>query len=385
LSALSHDVLIFGASCRAAAFSALRAGLRPRCADYFADRDLAAVCQVDRIDSRQPRRGFTALAETLSASCWFYTGGFENHPAWVEQIARKHRLWGAGALAVRAVRDPIRVAAFLEEQGIPFPAVCRDPLGLPRDGSWLMKPLRSGGGRDIQPLTADVEQPSGSVYFQERIDGPSFSALYIGEPEGARLVGVTEQLLGAAGSPFAYRGNIGPWPIGEALAVKLRRLGNALVQDSGLTGWFGVDYVLRDGNPWPVEINPRYTASVEIHELASGRALLCDHRQACEGAGAQASAVATASSIAERPGVIAKLIVYASGKLTAPEIAFGDDSGSDPFALRPIADVPWAGTQIAAGEPVMTLLAWGKNVADCRLRLGDLEHEWLRRLGAVDG
>jgi uncharacterized protein len=377
--------LIFGVSCRAAAFSALRAGLRPRCADYFADRDLAAVCQVDRIDSRQPRRGFTALAESLPASCWFYTGGFENHPAWVEQIARRHRLWGVDARTLRTVGDPIWVAALLQEHEVPFPVVRRDPLGLPRDGSWLIKPLRSGGGRDIRPLLADVAQSSGSVYFQERIDGPSFSALYIGEPDGSRLVGVTQQLLGAAGSPFAYRGNIGPWPIGDALAVKLNRLGKALARTPGLSGWFGVDYVLRDDDPWPVEINPRYTASVEIHELALGRALLCDHRLACEGVGVQESAAAAAPSIAERPTVIAKLIVYAPREMTAPEIAFGDDSGSDPFALRSIADVPWPGTQIAAGEPVMTLFARGANVADCRSRLGDLEQEWLRRLGAVDG
>ena len=233
---MSHDVLIFGASCRAAAFSALRAGLRPRCADYFADRDLAAICHVDRIDSRQPRREFTALAESLPASRWFYTGGFENHPAWVEQIARKHRLWGAGGS--RFARCVIRFASLLcsQEQGIPSLAVRRDPLGLPRDGSWLMKPLRSGGGRDIRPLTADVDQLSGPVYFQERIDGPSFSALYIGEPDGSRLVGVTQQLLGAAGSPFAYRGSIGPWPIGEGLAIKLRTLGEVLAQAFGVTG-----------------------------------------------------------------------------------------------------------------------------------------------------
>ena len=297
-NALPHDVLIFGASCRAAAFSALRAGLRPRCADYFADRDLAAVCQFDRIDSRRPRRGFLSLAESLPASCWFYTGGFENHPAWVEQIARKHELWGADAARPsRMVRDPIWVAALLQEHGIPFPAVRRDPLGLPRDESWLLKPLRSGGGRDIRPLTAKVDQSSGPVYFQERIDGPSFSALYIGEPDGSRLVGVTQQLLGTAGSPFVYRGSIGPWPISEALAVKLRRLGDVLARASGLLGWFGVDYVLRDDDPWPVEINPRYTASVEIHELALGRALLCDHRQAFEGACPAASA-ATAHSTA---------------------------------------------------------------------------------------
>ena len=49
------------------------------------------------------------------------------------------------------------------------------PDGLPRDGTWLIKPLASGGGRSIrfldqQPLL--LHEPS---YFQKWIDGPSFS------------------------------------------------------------------------------------------------------------------------------------------------------------------------------------------------------------------
>ena len=180
---LSHDVLIFGASCRAAAFSALRAGLRPRCADYFADRDLAAVCPVDRIDPRQaaPRvPGAGRIASRRHAGST--PAGSRIIPAWVEQIARRHRLWGASARTLRIVRDPIRVAALLQEQGIPFPAVRRDPQGLPRDGSWLVKPLAFR--RRPRHPAADgraIDQPSVPCYFQERIDGPSFSALYIGE------------------------------------------------------------------------------------------------------------------------------------------------------------------------------------------------------------
>src|SRR4029077_10621295 len=107
-------------------------------------------------------------------------------------------------------------------------------------------------------------------------------------------------------------------PIGEGLATKLRTLGEVLGRAFELLGWFGVDYVLRDEVPWPVEINPRYTASVEIHELASGRSLLRDHRLACDGAGAGQGAAVPAPSIQERPGIIAKLIVYATGDLTAP-------------------------------------------------------------------
>jgi hypothetical protein len=43
------DVLILGASARAAAYSARRADLQPACIDLFADRDLAAVCPSRRI------------------------------------------------------------------------------------------------------------------------------------------------------------------------------------------------------------------------------------------------------------------------------------------------------------------------------------------------
>ena len=278
-----YDVLILGTSARAAAFSALRSGLRPFCADSFADRDLAAACPVHRIDPAHAVRDFLAVAESLEPSPWYYTGGLENHPELVERISRRHRLWGVGAGALRAVRDPLRVAQALNAAGIPAPAVRRESRGLPRDGSWLVKPMASGGGRGIEPWTGSANRESAPSYFQQRIDGPSFSALFLGRADGARLVGITRQWMGIDGAPFTYRGNLGPWPIGPALAGRLQTLGDRLTAAFGLVGWFGVDYILADGLPWPVEINPRYPASLEIHELASGRSLLEEHRRACEG------------------------------------------------------------------------------------------------------
>ena len=196
-------------------------------------------------------------------------------------------------------------------------------------------------------------------------------------------MGVTQQMLGAGGSPFAYRGSIGPWPIGDGLAVKLCRIGEAVSAESGLLGWFGVDYVLRGDDPWPVEINPRYTASVEIHELATGRALLCEHRIACEGVGDRNGATVPVREKSGRPRMIAKLIMYASGDLVAPLMPFEGDAPSEPFALRPIADVPWPGTAIAAGQPLMTIFASGEDEAECRSRLSALEREWGERLGTT--
>ena len=44
-------------------------------------------------------------------------------------------------------------------------------------------------------------------------------------------------------------------------AIAFRRFG-------GLRGVFGIDAIVRNGVPWPVEVNPRYTASVEVIEIA---------------------------------------------------------------------------------------------------------------------
>lgn len=371
---MSHDVLILGASTRTAASSALRGGLRPYCADFFADRDLAAACPVVRVDPARGSAGFAEVAEGLPPSPWFYTGGLENHPDLVERIARRHRLWGVGADALRRVRDPLAVAGALEAAGIPSPDVRRDPRDLPRDGSWLSKPLASAGGIGVGPLTMTGPEigDSSATYYQRRIEGPSYSALFIGGSHWARLVGVVRQWVGGVpGRPFAYRGGIGPCRVRRGLAVRLRELGDRLVSAFDLVGWFGVDFVLRDGIPWPVEVNPRYTASVEIHELATGRSMLAEHRAACEGI------MEPGAETPRRSRVVARWIVYAPRRLVFPTLEWPDD----PDAMA--ADIPAAGTCIEPGEPVLTLLATDSHARSCRARLRRLRRSMAARLGRL--
>ena len=59
---MNEHLLILGASVRAAAFSALRAGLRPWCVDLFADLDLRANCPALVIDASRYPNGLAALA-----------------------------------------------------------------------------------------------------------------------------------------------------------------------------------------------------------------------------------------------------------------------------------------------------------------------------------
>ncbi len=380
---LSHDVLIIGASARAAAFSAMRCGMRPHCADHFADRDLAAVCPVERVDSGRGAEGFADAAESLPTSPWFYTGGLENHPALVERISRRHHLWGVGADVLRRVRDPLAVAEVLTAAGLPAPEVRLDPGGLPRDGSWLVKPLASGGGIGVEPMIGPEVGPVPGRYYQRHVEGTDCSALFIGGGGRSRLVGVTRQWIGEVpGRPFAYRGGIGPWRLGPALAVRLRELGDCLVSAFGLVGWFGVDYVLRDGIPWPVEVNPRYTASIEIHELATGQSLLPEHRAACEGR-AEPSPDSRESE-RPRPGIAARWIVYAPRRMVVPESTWEGEEAVDPGVPPAIADIPAPGVCVEAGEPLMTILARDSDVGACRARVTRLKRSWAIRLGFSD-
>ncbi len=349
---VADDVLIVGVSARAAAGSAIRAGLRPRCIDLFADRDLAAIATVDRVENGNDS---AAIAEALPPSPWFYAGGLENHPEIVDRIARRHRLWGVHGEVLRRVRNPIEVRRVLTGADLPAPEVRLDPKGLPRNGTWLSKPIASGGGIGVRPLLDPQEEPDdGPRYYQRRIEGPPHSALFLGGGGRARLIGAVRQWIGGVpGRPFAYRGGIGPSRLEPEFQARLQALGDRLASAWDLAGWFGVDYVRREGIPWPVEINPRYTASVEIHERATGLALLPDHRDACERGWIHQT------DPPPRWKVVAKRIVYAHRRLVFP-------SRQWPEA---IADIPAPGTILEPGDPVLTLLAEGPDATTCRTQL----------------
>ena len=379
----TETVLIVGASTRAAAFSTLRAGLKPRCLDYFVDRDLMAICTVDRVEAQEGVAGLERLALGLPPGPWLYTGPLENHPDRVERISRTHRLHGNAAETLRGARDPFRLVEVLRRQGLPYLETRPDAQRLPRDGSWLVKPIASAGGRLIQHLdhaTVPFAEPS---YFQQFLDGPSHSALLLAQQQGAaELVGVTRQLLGTSGAPFAYRGNVGPSLVPAPLMSRLRQLGNVLSSAFRLVGLFGVDYIQHDDEPWLVEINPRYTASVEVFELATHRTLLTEHLRACGMDLVESPPPGKPQTVTTKAPVVGKAVLYAQRSMVAPEIEIDDPRCRDSFAVPAIADVPWPGTTIAAGEPIMTMLTKGEDVRECEARLDELETLWQNSLKA---
>lgn len=355
------NVILLGASTRAAAMSALRAGWTPWCADLYADADLERIATVRKVALADYPKGLLDALAHLPAGPVIYTGALENRPDLIARIDRP--VLGNPPSVLRAVRSPRAWTKGLQASGIPCPAIAEEGTA----GRWLLKPRKSAGGFGIHVYAGQASVPR-THFLQQYLDGIPCSAVYLGRDEDAILLGVTRQLIGTTwlhAPDFHYAGNIGPLPLDADMCVHWRRIGSVLARTFHLRGLFGVDAIERDGIPWPVEINPRYTASVELLERAFGHALFPMHRSAFEPISLPASGPRTPK------GIVGKAILYARATLAFPE------RGPWLAALEPgvnldaieFADIPHAGEVIERGRPVLTLFASAATVSACETKL----------------
>ena len=392
-TAAQQTLILLGASTRSAAYSARRAGLTPYCADLFAYEDLRDCCHVSRVDSRDYPSGLEAAARQAPEGPWAYVGALENHPDLVSRIATSRPLWGNNADVLLRIRDPLLVAQGLARMGVPYLEVRQSADGLPRDGTWLSKPIRGAGGAGIVEWNCRTAESStvhdgpevdgdspvrGVRYFQRRIRGPSYSCIYVGNGREAVLLGMTRQLVGERAfhaKPFHYCGSIGPIQLSGPMCDQCVRLGSALAREFGLIGLFGVDAILNQGLAWPVEVNPRFTASMEILEHAYGVSLMEIHRNA------SVSGTLRAWD-ATRPLVkscLGKAVLFAPHTVEVPCLGDWRDrpvAWPGRWPVWQVADVPKAGSRIAPRSPILTLFASGQTQEECYQSLLTLASEW---------
>jgi predicted ATP-grasp superfamily ATP-dependent carboligase len=370
-----QPIAIVGASTRAAASSAIRAGFQPVTADLFADADLRAIATTTRV-SPYPE-GLLDWLRAIEPPGWMYTGALENYPELVDQMAWIAPLWGNPGDVLIRVRSPVELARALGGDGLKFPETRDSADGLPRDGSWLIKTYRGASGSDVRELRADVRLPS-PTYFQQRIGGIPCAAVFAAIDDTSILLGVTQQIIGASwlgAHGFQYAGSIGPVPTDQAVQKEIQRIGQVLTQRFELAGLFGVDFMLDGDAVRTIEVNPRYTASVEICERMSGVHAL--QFQPIDQAGRRTDELTTSSMPQLSHG---KATLFARRDVilsqTFAEMALAE-------ALRKpwpeLADVSPAGTLVEGGRPILTVFAEGSSVADVeqrlRQRVSELESE----------
>ena len=184
----------------------------------------------------------------------------------------------------------------------------------------------------------------------------------IGVVVGAVHAELTRQLVGEAwlhAPAFRYCGSVGP--IRVECEKEIQALGEVLVARTGMRGLFGVDGVLREGWFWPVEVNPRYPASVEVLERATGlRALEWQCRPV-------SPRPADSPPRLGETRLHCKAILYARCDVVMRTAAIQEN----------LADLPHPGERIEAGRPILTLFAEGADDAAClaalRARAAEVE------------
>ncbi len=116
------ELLIVGASTRAAAFSAIRTGFQPVCVDQYADLDLREIAEV--LLKTDDRSDWIGTLNQRPALDWIYTGAMENQPELIAQISQKHRLRGCSSEILQRARNPFFWNRFFHTTKFKRPLAC---------------------------------------------------------------------------------------------------------------------------------------------------------------------------------------------------------------------------------------------------------------------
>jgi predicted ATP-grasp superfamily ATP-dependent carboligase len=373
------DILVVGPSSRALAESCSRAGRRPLACDVFADVDLRAHCPTRRVPRESyPECVVSALAD-LSGVPLIWTGGLEHHRDVLAQLGLVRPILGMPLDVLERATNPNEVHRVARQRGVSVPNLRQEGGSIPRLGTWLSKPVRGAGGHGVSVAMPFAPIPGGR-YAQEFISGSPCSAIFVRAAGNSRFLGATRQIIGAkwlGTSGFTYCGNIAPLDVDSDLSASLIAAGDALGEGLGLVGLFGIDFILSEGRPWILEVNPRYTAAVEVLELARSESFLTSHFAAFERPDRPPEASPLPPDSPQRV-VVGKAILYARtpNRIEAPTPI--DEALLAALGVR-LADVPAQGEEIPRGSPVTTMLALGPS-EDRVLATLERAAPWIERL-----
>ena len=348
LKAMQKKICFVGCRVRPFMENSFLHGYEVRGADGFNDWDAA-------------RFGELAPNESMQGSCFpqilrqyrfagdspvIFCGPVEIEPSLIDKASKEFTVLNPTSSAVAMCRN----LAFLQEQaldGIRFPKVAFDSGG---EGGWLLKDSTSAGGVGVTDYTGS--RCNRDRYRQKFIAGVSIGATFLSGDKTA-LMGLTRHIgqvkeFGQTG--YLYGGLCYPAVVDESVTDCIGRFGERVSAAASLTGWWGADFILTQDGPYLLEINPRFTASMEL--IAAAHAIdLVD------------------TQVAAIKGDMIKMIDSQMDGYRATAVCYAKedcmfDGSHDWFELG-ARDIPHNGSAIKKGEPVISLYADAGSADDC--------------------
>ncbi|WP_338323527.1 ATP-grasp domain-containing protein [Methanoculleus taiwanensis] len=355
--AVKERVLVAGFATRHVAQSAYRAGYEVCAVDHFCDQDLRGYtkdcCTFDELAELYDR--VIEMARRHSIDMLVVTSG-------AEAIGTTIPLCGTPPAKVERYLDKMEIQRFFEGLGVPVP-----PLAAEGAYPAMLKPRRGSGGWRNAVVRSDEERRNWEEIFpdtpyitQQLVDGMPASVSCIADGTRALAVATNEQLLrGTNASAHGFAGSI--TPAGHPFAARMASIAEAIVGASGCVGSVGVDFML-GSDAWAIEINPRFQATLDTVEMATGRSVFQLHVDACRGR--------LPERLPEQKCVAVRRILFAERDCVIR---------ADLASLAPaVADIPWPGTEVEEGQAIVSVYGWGSSREEA-LRMLDTHITTVRR------
>jgi hypothetical protein len=367
LTSTDRGLGLIGVSVRAAVEA-----LGPMCVslvrDVYCDWDTEAALP-NRCQTFSLTAPSTALVGIKPATMdWLPMGGFDLAPEGLAMLQKApHRRLGFSLEAIRFSKSIERWSHRLQQAGLAIPKFTTATQCPP--GRWHLK--------------QNWPESPNPWFWQQHVEGELGSAIFLAQDTGVELIGCSHLFVRA---DWLYQGNVANpiWP-SAPVRQSLREIAQILAQDLHPRGLFGIDFVLGE-QLWPLEINPRPTASVEVLAGLWHRNLYQEHLHACHAQRTEATTRDTAPASTAQAStdhsftvadsrelscdrIFAKYIVYNSDcelDITAERFSrlvqchsfqsISDRESHLPTGRFRIADLPHPDTKIPPHQPVCTIL-----------------------------
>lgn len=349
---MAGTLVVAGLWARPLAESAQRAGWRVIALDLFGDGDTRRasarwLCIGDpaafAIDTALLREALLQASREPGVVGWVPGSGFEAMPEALDAAIPGLPLLGMDAAAVRRVRDPASFFGMLARLGLEHPEVALQPP-VSNEG-WLVKSTAGSGGWHIRTAREHAANPQGTVYWQRLEAGESMSALFLADGARARVVALNRQLVRPLGTlRFVYHGALGPVH-DPALLQQAERALALLVPAFALRGLASLDFLAQDGRISLLEVNPRPSATMVLHDDAWPGGLVRAHVRAVQGE-------LPREPPSHAPQLRGELVVYADRACRIEAALAAELAGA-----ADCHDLPSAGTRFEPGEPVCSVSA----------------------------
>ena len=202
-------------------------------------------------------------------------------------------------------------------------------------GVQILEMLDNGGG-ESEPYGISQKIEDDGWILQEFINGENISASVLSTKSEAQTILTSSQIVGDAElgqiQPFGYCGNIVP----HTEDVKIPETAEKVAHHLSLIGSNGVDFIIKNGEIYVVEVNPRLQGTFECAEMTLGVNMAEAHLEACEG---------HIMKVPHPKKFSVKMIIHAQQRSQVGHLDF-----------EGVHDIPNPGVIIEKGEPLATVL-----------------------------